>query len=342
MYLRDTLSMKMRLIIQEAHGFYPKDFRSMEELCKYHLEFQDSSHYELIEGQQQLYFDFDGKANVTGYSSEAINLIQVIDRIYSFLSYYNVRYVILIYSSSDTVKQSYHVVVKGIHFDNHIDSGDTAKLIMSGVTGFDSTIYTSRRNLRMMGSRKRDGTRIKRFHSCYNFGYTLDTPESLQNSFVTNIDLTRSISLSTSVTLPSKGWINECIWDDIKIDTGLTLVNRMFPNVFRKGKVGNNSIHLLRLKPFHCPLCERTHNSDGAELILKRNGRTSEPGRRAQFQCYGYYLLCWRNEDKKLLPLDEKEETLEIEVVEDEEKVEEVKDKVQAIVERIKSLCHFV
>lgn len=337
MYLWDTLSMKMRLIIQEAHGFYPKDFRSMEELCKYHLEFQDSSHYELIEGQQQLYFDFDGKASGTSLSqlqeklSETIDLIQVIDRIYSFLSYYNVRYVILIYSSSDTVKQSYHVVVKGIHFTDHVDCGNVAKQVMSGVTGFDSTIYTSRRNLRMMGSRKRDGTRIKRFHSCYNFGYFLDTPESLPNSFVTNIDLTRSISLYTNVNemeLRPKGWITECIWNDIKIDTGLTLVNRMFPNVFRKGKVGNNSIHLLRLKPFHCPLCERTHNSDGAELILKRNGT--------------YHLLCWRNEDKKLLQLDEKEETLEIEVVEDEEKVEEVKDKVQAIVERIKSLCHFV
>jgi hypothetical protein len=111
------------------------------------------------------------------------------------------------------------------------------------------------------------------------------------------------------------------------MQTGMMLVNRVFPGVFRKGGINGYNVQLIRLKSYHCPLCERRHDNDGGQLVFK-GGK--------------YSFFCWRNEDRTLLPLDEEEETMTIDVVEDEECVDEQEEKIQAIIQRIGTMCRFV
>ena len=350
------MSKPYQLIIQTERGYFPSPFNSLDELCDFHLSKEDSSHYELIQGEQCLYFDFDGpittvtnektsatsRGMVVTRGKESISsdagVIAIIDRIYSYLSYFYLPfgYAILVYSSSDTVKQSYHVVVRGIHFLNHIACGEMAKQIATGIPSFDSSIYTIKRNFRMMGSRKRDGTRIKRFHYIFNHGYYCNNERNFHNvkeSMITFIDKRRSICIggSNNVVPVERGNNFQDIFNASAntVSIGIAMIHQMFPRVFEMERK-DTKIHLRRLKPFHCPLCERVHHSDGGELVIRGD------------KCF---FFCWRNEDRKLFPLiehNDDEETLAIDVVDNESEVDEREQFVQTLVQRIKATCKFV
>ena len=158
-------------------------------------------HYELIVGMQSLYFDIDGGTIVRTLISPR-SLIEF-TRIFRILETSSMLFLSIV--QADTVKQSYHIVVKGIHFNDHNDCGEYARNICKDIDTFDSKVYSTARNLRIMHSRKRDATRVKQFHSLYNYGYyTNDELHLLNNdklfamkaSLVTCIDF-ESICLST-------------------------------------------------------------------------------------------------------------------------------------------------
>jgi hypothetical protein len=308
-------------------------------MCSFHLSFRDSSHYENIIGEQNLYFDFDGRSSEGG-TLETINLTDILSKIRNHLESLNIkRYCILIYSSSDSIKESYHILVRGIHFASHIQCGMTARTIASSIESFDSSIYTSRRFFRMIGSRKRDGTRRKRFHSIHNTGYYSDieladfkdTKREAINSLITFIDKERSTLVGNgNESEPSRAMFKSTFqWDEDKIQVGMSLINDRFPGIYRRGEISNNSIKLIRVKSYECPICDgRRHDSDGGELIY-RNGV--------------YSFMCWRNPGKYLALTSEsnEEETMEIEVVPDEH-VDEHENLVQSLVARVKMSCSFV
>ena len=245
---------------------------------------------------------------------------------------------------SDTIKQSYHIVVKGIHFNDHNDCGEYAKNICRNIDTFDSKVYSTKRNLRLMFSRKRDATRIKQFHSVINYGYysneeidilrtNSDPLFAMKASLVTCIDF-ESICLSTEnqpVVKKVTPFTN--LWNDERMATGLALIDHFFPNVFRSDKIKENSIHLTRLRPFHCPLCNRSHDNDGGSLIIRRiNGNDK------------YFFTCFRNEEGTRLPLIDREETnetLPTDVI-DDTMIDERENLVNETVIRIKMLCKFI
>jgi hypothetical protein len=322
--------MTSTLIVQTEKGYFPQLFKSIDELCAHHLSSgldptRAPSHYELIEGEQCLYFDFDGQ----------VDLVQVIDRIYSYLSYYSINWTILIYSSCDSTKQSYHILVRGLHFASHIGCGKVAKLVCEGLPNFDKSIYTTKRNFRMLGSRKRDGTRIKRFHSIHNNRYYKPSEVehlTLKDSLVSYVDHSRSTCFDSDVPVVAPQMIlcSQVIWTPEKIREGLDLVEKLFPGVFKQDKVDGHYLRLKRLKSHHCPLCERTHDSDGGSLVLRQSS---------------FSFRCWRDDDKRLYPLsgngEDEDETLEIEVVEREEELDEFETSVKAMMEHIHANCKF-
>jgi hypothetical protein len=314
-----TLSIKtgMDMAIQNIHkSFSFKHFEKYEALRDYDLSVEDPLHHEIISGAQCLYFDFDGE----------VDLEKLKNSIISFFQEYKIPLLINVYSSSDNVKQSYHVVVKGAYFKNHIDCGNAAKIIGEGIPSFDSAVYSRRRNLRMLRSRKVDSTRVKRFMTTlyksenYKCRYENDP---LYMSLVCGIADCQLLDLSPASPTPSllsqaaysgnnsnsNSNSNELLSKEVQ-EYMLQLVSNIMPHVFSVRNVEGNSIFLIRQRPAECPICNRVHKKENAVVSLRNNGRGMER------ETPAVYFTCFRDTSNSLC-IDENEEGIEVDVIPD-------------------------
>lgn len=280
--------MSLHMAIQLTHGFIFKEFASYGQFKHYHQSVEDSSHYEIIEGNQCLYFDFDGETDIPG----------LVVAIRKQLEKYDI--IINVYSSSDRIKTSYHVVVKGVYFKDHIACGQVAKEIMSSLGGewvksFDATVYSVKRNLRLLGSRKIDSTRIKVFHSVAykseNFASTYEN-DPLYMSMVICVGGCRLVDIVVPTETLQRSLINTFSTIDMtpsEANIAFTLVCDLMPGIFSKREVRGKSLFLKRERSGMCPLCERIHDSDCGVVSLRGTG---------------YFFMCFRDTTVSL-PLQE-------------------------------------
>lgn len=283
---------KINIAIQspETTGFSFQTFESYPEFKQWHKSFQDSSHYEIIQGRQNLYFDFDGEISID-------ELTEAIKKRYEEFKK-PIR--IDIYSSSDSTKKSYHVIVKGICFKDHTACGQVAKEVIALIgksdwtSSFDSSVYSSKRNLRILGSRKLNSTRVK-VHAGTSFqSDDWKSPFSNDQLF---LSLASCVSYCHLVDYGSQQISNRSDQsgsDCISATDALQLVNDILPGVFTMREVRGRTLFLNRKKPAHCPVCERRHDSDNA-MVSQRSGK--------------FFFVCMRDTSRSF-PLETDEEVV--------------------------------
>lgn len=281
---------------QDFTGFKDLWFSCYDKFKKHIDEFDETnSHfYEIISGKQGLYFDFDGLEPIDTSSFE--ELAKIIKN-----EFLNNQIKIDLYSSCGFEKFSYHVVVKGIYFEDHKECEFSAKKIVSQIKSnlkksFDSSVYTSRRNFRLLGSRKIGSMRIKKFSGILYQDEKFVHPfinDQFRLSLITDItgaDLCKpnifsfadeTVVISKPKTLyPPKKWNEK---DFSEIDEFLC---KYYQDVFSNNGLSNDFVLLLRKKPSNCILCNRIHDAENAYIM--KTGKN-------------LYFVCRRNNGEKFL-----------------------------------------
>lgn len=310
--------------------FEDKVFNSYSEFKQFHQSLSDSHHYEVISGKQCLYFDFDGKTEVTQR-----DFVEFCEAIVSTLA--NIKIGIFIFSSLGFEKYSYHVLVRGIYLENHTECDFLAKRIISQLNpnnelykSFDSTIYTSRRNFRLLGSRKINSTRVKKFHeNIFNSEGFIPPIDLLRLSFVTNIDgcVKYSCEIQT-FDIGNTETTQVSNWDIENVNKVNSFLNDNYRDAFEIIGYKDNLMLLRRKKASHCNICERVHQGENAYVCLQ--------GKKL-------YFICRRAESGKRELIDD-DFTITINFKEDkvEEKEDHTSEKTKKkIIDKINKLFCF-
>ncbi len=333
--------------VQSTGTFVDIQFPTFPKFAEWHLNQRFSCHYEIIKGTQNAYFDIDGKAGESrsavdggidrsrpaidggdrsrsAVDGRADDLDTIAAKVVSYFRSMAPTLAVLCYSSSDSTKASYHVVVRGVHFASHLSCGKNAKLAMTGQAGFDDKVYTSVRKFRLLGSRKIDSTRIKRFTKVINLGYYSDDELArlnddpifaLHESMVSIVETRRS-QLVDDPTAPTAYPSTAATWTPTMIANAVAAVNERMPGAYTYRDLSANGIlNLKRLKPASCQICDRIHDNEGAFVVIRRQ--------RMVFYC--------RRDTTSFIMLDDNEEATEVPVVDT--------DKL-ALVERLLTECH--
>lgn len=261
------------------------EFRTLQELEKYHFSVKDSSHYEVISGKQCLYFDFDGK--------ESLDFTPLVN---SLLKELGPPIKVLLFNSSDTVKFSYHVIVRGIYLQNHLDCGYLAKKIIELTDCekikkyFDSSVYTSRRNLRLVGSRKIDNLRIKKFDSVL-FG---DEKYAFAESLASNTTDGKLFEILERKVPEKNHLIIDTEWSSENLDIAQKFIEEYYAGIFSISQ-SKNFLNLKRERKGYCYSCCREHSAENSYIFKNKNGKM--------------FFVCRRNNDKHI-PIEDEEEVI--------------------------------
>lgn len=331
-----TFGYQLKIAIQKISEqtkemtYEDKIFNSYQEFKQYHQSLPDSHHYEVISGKQCLYFDFDGKTPVTERDFAEFCEVTI-----STLA--NIKIGIFIFSSLGFEKYSYHILVRGIYLENHTECDFLAKMIISQLNpnnelrkSFDSTIYTSRRNFRLLGSRKINSTRVKKFHNnIFNTEGFVPPSDLLRLSFVTNIEgcVKYDCQIQTFDLDDTKS-THVIEWDNDKVNKVNLFLNNNYKDVFEISGYKNNMMLLKRKKPAYCNLCERVHHAENAYAY--------QQGKK-------FYFVCRRAENSKHELIDE-DFTISINFREDKEakKEDDISEKAKKkIIDKINKLYSF-
>lgn len=311
-----------------AITFEDMSFKNLSEMEKFHVNTVDSCHYEIISGKQCLYFDFDG--------SVALDFKSLIS---SIIKNVGNKVKIILYESCGKIKFSYHVIVRGIYLENHVACGILAKRIISDCDNeiskaFDSSVYTSRRNLRMIGSRKIDSMRVKKFHSILyeksDIAESCPTESRFAESRFAESRFADSRFADSLVSNVSDGKLFQIVietvkhdhektsWSDENIETVKKYLDDNYLGIFSVVKHGDFLI-LKREKTGYCHSCNRHHTAENAYVIKKKEK---------------LFFVCRRNNEVHIPIEDDSDMLFEVMVI-DEKKVNDKKEKTLAIVKNM-------
>lgn len=310
------------------NGFLFKQFTNIAQYYKYHTDIEDSHHYEIISGSQCLYFDFEGKEDV--HETDFPELAKVIEEKFK-------KFPLRIdcYTSSGLDKFSYHIIVKGIYFYNHIATKIVADEIIRDISHanmlkklYDDSVYSSKRNLRLVGSRKLNSIRVKKFlktifqNKCFTDLLESDNSQDLhllsfRLSLASDTYLCMPINIETP-NVPEKVFENNSEgFNENDLKDINSYLDENYPGVFKREKTDKTFIKLTRMKPHHCNICERVHSNDNA-FVFKMNEKN--------------YFGCYRDSNKNY-SLIEKEVIDEVKfvprnIVRNEETKEDLHQKI--------------
>lgn len=236
--------------------------------------------YEIINGKRCPYWDFDG------YLDDG-DIIEITDAIKAELApQYSIC--INLYNSNGKkpdgeLKYSYHVIVKGVAMPDHRSCEELCKRIVSKCKSerirseFDSGVYSSKRNFRLLGSRKLGDNRIK-VHD-----RLLYSSPNFRSAFIGD-----ALYMSMSSAYIDSTPYAVCIQPERATSTnGITandieeirhLVTEHFRDEFEIGRITNGILTLSRRKSGYCTICSRVHDKSDAFITVYN--------RLFQFRCY--------------------------------------------------------
>lgn len=264
------------------NGFMFKEFSNINQYYKFHSDAEDSHHYEVISGKQCLFFDFEGKNDV--HETDFPELASVIQEKFS-----GSPLRIDCYTSSGLEKISYHIIVKGIYFENHLATKKIADEVIFSLSDvnilknlYDASVYTSKRNLRLVGSRKLNSTRIKKFlKPIYINELFRENFNKLEKDCINGL-LNFRFSLASDIflCLPIKidiPKIQEKEFDKVdftedELENINVFLEQTYPEVFKKERGDKNFFKLIRTKAHMCNVCGRTHDNDNAFIFKQNSG----------------------------------------------------------------------
>lgn len=300
-----------------------------------HIERDRWHFFEVILGgqPQKLYFDIDIKAedvksNIDEFTQSLLNcLVGRITSTYLARGYQiDIARQILMFSSNSLLKRSYHVIVDGYCVMNNRENLVLASEVLEGFPSefkpfIDSSMYSSKQQLRLYGSQKPGSGRPKIFVDQWHYGtsliqYPYPEVQGLDEICRENLRHT-TIFQASCVTATStckiiyilfdsssgenrngrpKLWAETSAFDDemtVTDDILKAICERIDQRIFEVYYVDKvvGSLVLLRRRDgkgpkgkvqAHCSLCDRPHDSENAFLRLSKVGKV--------------YFYCRRNE----------------------------------------------
>jgi len=176
----------------------------------------------------------------------------------------NVEENLLVFDSSDETKFSRHIIIPGVHVENHMEAKAFADEMVKYLDEklhrvVDLGVYKSLQNFRLFNNRKVGSPRVK----VYKLG-----------TFKAFSDLLIGYITKGSLMLPSI--LGQPTANTPKIETELTeenvqaivkLVNELAPGNSLK-KVMGNMLIFTRKDAGYCPICERDHVNDNTHFVI--------------------------------------------------------------------------
>lgn len=194
---------------------------------------------------------------------------------------------VLIYTSHDVDKVSYHIVLDHWCHHDHVEAKAFFDQVYNYCQGelkgkyvdcIDSSVYKPNQNFRILGSQKCLSNRVKIFqpYFYYNGDIINHTCIMIDNIDKQNLHhLCKSLITFTSGcqllqtfyieknTIKYNYYITEKDLEEIT-----TLLHKQFNNMFTIRDVVGYKVFLKRAKPYHCPMCLRVHLHENPMLLV--------------------------------------------------------------------------
>ena len=245
--------------------------------------------YEIIFGAlpQKHYFDMEA-SDGTNLQETLMAVIDGVVQVYEEKKWnLSLEQDVLIYSSHNSEKQSYHLVITNHCCGDNKENMAFHNLVKSKVGPhltkyIDSRVYSSNQQLRILGSQKVGSGRVKTFHKEFIYHgrrivhQYLEEPESLEHEIILQLEeslisVTHNCQLLsllvTEVPTPTYAPTEELVPDTIH--QALNVVNNIETYPFRYIGTRGSFILLRRIRPSMCQLCNRIHEHENPFLTVK-------------------------------------------------------------------------
>lgn len=266
-------------------------FKDHKELYDYiiHQPQKKRCFYETIMGERphKMYFDIDGGSASPSEIAKIIDeiLISVKKLFLSFSLHFDFSENVLLFSSSDSTKQSYHIVLDGYYVNNYKCAQMLYdKLKIRENPYVDRSMYSSKQQFRLLGCQKLGSSRIKRYLKNFN-NYSfrdLQGYDLFRHSCVCNVQDCRVLPIQEKIKKMKE------ISD---IDIGNIPEGVLDPlfEAYELEDVTGGLVKLTRKCPAYCNICERVHDNENAFLIVTEEESTIQH----------IDFVCFRDETKR-------------------------------------------
>lgn len=266
-------------------------FKNHQELYDYitSLPQEQRCFYETILGDRphKMYFDIDGG------NTKPEEIVKIIDEIVKrvkklftdFSLPFDVTKNILIFSSSDAKKQSYHLVIDGYVVDNYKCAKEFYdRLKIPDNPYVDRSMYSSKQQFRLLGCQKLGSKRIKRYvkeYSTYIFP-DVSNYELFCRSCVCFVEKCERLPIGEKIKKKI-----EVADIDIK-NVPNEVLDPLF-EIYDLDDVTGGLVKLIRKNPGWCSICERVHENENAFLIVREENEVVE----------SIDMVCFRDESHR-------------------------------------------
>lgn len=274
-------------------------FDSYVELYMYQKKFElnKRNFYEIILGDspQKPHFDIDVELDENvpvemGEKTMAALIESILVTLREHKVNIDLKKDLLVYTSHDSTKRSYHVVINNYCHSDHHQSKAFYEKVLLGIDEelrifVDSSVYSSKQNFRLLGSQKIGSLRPKIFREDFKYKeevihhiYDHTTFDSIDHKGAELLKESLVSWVHTCEYLPSflsdderKSIYDfeECgdLSDAIVSQTSLLLEKEEeFP--FKIRDVKGHIISLKRLRPSFCRMCKRRHEHENPYLLI--------------------------------------------------------------------------
>lgn len=282
------------------------------------LKQEDRCFYEIILGEypQKPHFDVDiDNTKINGKQVVDSLITSIMNNLKKHNIEINLKKDVLIYTSHGKNKQSYHIIINNYCHSNNKEAKNFYDKIITNVPveyrqWIDRSVYSPTQQFRLIGSQKRNDTRIKTFQKKFSYlDQTIthqyyENPEDKNHAFIIELEESMiGLKLSKCAILPvfesqQKRAKYENTDSDVTVSdatdamillaskAGISIENSRFP--YKLSDINGPVVSLKRLKPSRCKICNRVHHHENPYLMILGEDRH-------------VYFHCRRSlEDKKL------------------------------------------
>ena len=281
-------------------------FDSYVEFYEYYLKFfpKDRCFYEIVNFYQKPHFDIDIKCkklielylfdrpNVTYEECKQISdyLVETLIKSCKILFLPNelsLNKDILIYTSHDEYKLSYHIIIDHwSHFDN-IEAkaffDKVSKMTQCFLNGkycefLDERVYSENQAFRLVGSHKVDNNRVKTFQPSFMYQGKMITHEfdHVEEKLIKLHQFSRSLITYTSGCQLLQSFKVDKVYKMVEqydlcesdVNEISVLLADKFKNQFIMRQVKKNQIELSKRSPYYCQLCQRVHQHENPRIVV--------------------------------------------------------------------------
>ena len=281
------------LVSAQVDTRYFADFEDAEEILDYTRTVlpKNKCFYEIILGDQKQkpYFDIDVD-DITKDGDKIIEeLINAIVAVLEPKMGLSLEENVLIFTSHGKSKWSYHVILDGIYFDNnHVNKEFMAQVIskMKHSSEYvDTSMYSSKQQFRIVGSRKYGSERVKIPKINFSVGgvsykskmFDMSDLEILESSLVTFIESSFLLPFGDG-RKPMRPFNNalDNNFDEAKVfNLAIEVLEKYSQSnvdAFDFSRSDGSMITLKRVKASYCPLCLREHQNENPFITVSPNG----------------------------------------------------------------------